>query len=402
MAHNLLEEIAKGTKSAMTRKHIITYYMYNRSSTIPDLAKELDLSVPTVTKFISEMYEDGYIMNYGKQETSEGRPPTLYGLTPDSGYFIGVDIKRFSLNIGLMNFIGDFGLLKMDIPYEYENTEKGLETLCHHILDFINRLKIAHERIMNIGINISGRVNPASGYSYSYFNFEERPLAEILSERLNYSVTIDNDTRAMAYGEMVKGIVSNEKDIIFINLSWGLGSGLIINGDVYSGRSGFSGEIGHFPVFDNEILCRCGKRGCLETEVSGMALHRNLLQAIHAGRQSILSKRVLEEGKPITLDEIVSATNREDLLCIELVEEIGQKLGRYLAGMINLLNPELVVIGGVLADTGDYILQPIKSAVRKYSLNMVNKDSSIVLSKLQDKAGVVGACMLARKNLFTN
>ena len=92
--------------------------------------------------------------------------------------------------------------------------------------------------------------------------------------------------------------------------------------------------------------------------------------------------------------------NEEDLLCIELVEEIGQKMGRYLAGLINLLNPELVVIGGVLAETGDYILQPIKSAVRKYSLNLVNKDSAIVLSKLKERAGVIGACMLARKSMF--
>ena len=103
---------------------------------------------------------------------------------------------------------------------------------------------------------------------------------------------------------------------------------------------------------------------------------------------------------PLTLDEIISATNREDLLCIELVEEIGQKLGRYLAGLINLLNPELVIIGGVLAQTGDYILQPIKSAVRKYSLNLVNKDSVITLSKLLDKAGVIGACMLSRRSMF--
>lgn len=400
MAHDLLEEIERGTKNAMTKKRIITYYMHNRSSTIPDLSKELDLSVPTVTKFIGEMCDDGYIMNCGKQETSEGRPPTLYGLTPDSGYFIGVDIKRFNLNIGLMNFVGDFIELKMGVPYEYENTAEGLGLLCRHIHNFIHNLKIDKERILNIGINISGRVNPESGYSFSYFNFDERPLSEILGERLGYPVTIDNDTRAMTYGEMVKGIVKDEKNIIFLNLSWGLGSGLIINGDIYTGKSGFSGEIGHFPVFDNEILCRCGKKGCLETEVSGMALHRNLLKSVRDGRQSILSKRILKEEQSVTLDEIVEATNKEDLLCIELVEEIGQKMGRYLAGLINLLNPELVIIGGVLAETGDYILQPIKSAVRKYSLNLVNKDSAIVISKLKDRAGVIGACMLARKSMF--
>ena len=153
-------------------------------------------------------------------------------------------------------------------------------------------------------------------------------------------------------------------------------------------------------VFDNEIICRCGKKGCLQTEVSGEALHRVLCERVRAGQSSILSERILSGKTPLMLDEIIAATNKEDVLCIELVEEIGRKLGRYLAGLINLMNPELVVIGGTLALTGDYVLQPVKSAVRKYSLNLVSRDSAIVLSKLQDKAGVVGACMLSRCKLF--
>lgn len=103
---------------------------------------------------------------------------------------------------------------------------------------------------------------------------------------------------------------------------------------------------------------------------------------------------------PITLDEIIAAVNKEDLLCIEIVEEIGQKLGKQIAGLINIFNPELVIIGGTLSLTGDYITQPIKTAVRKYSLNLVNKDSAIITSKLKDKAGIVGACMLARSRMF--
>ena len=221
-----------------------------------------------------------------------------------------------------------------------------------------------------------------------------------MTEKIGYKVTIDNDTRAMTYGEIVKGIVKGERNVIFINIGWGLGAGLIVNGSIYTGKSGFSGEFGHFNVFDNEILCHCGKRGCLETEVSGAALYRNLVQCVREGKQSILSEAVLNDNVGVTLRDIIEATNKEDLLCIELVEEIGQKLGRYLAGLINLMNPEMVIIGGALAQTGDYILQPIKSAVRKYSLNLVNRDSVIVLSQLQDKAGVVGACMLARRSMF--
>ena len=153
-------------------------------------------------------------------------------------------------------------------------------------------------------------------------------------------------------------------------------------------------------MFDNEILCHCGKKGCLETEASGSALHRILLERIANGESSILSERIKKKKEALTLDEIIAAVNKEDLLCIEIVEEIGQKLGRQIAGLISIFNPELVIIGGTLSLTGDYIIQPIKTAIRKYSLNLINKDATVTISKLKDKAGVIGACMLARSRMF--
>lgn len=400
MRQQLLKEIELGSKSALVKKRIITHYIYNGSSTITDLSKELDLSIPTVTKFISEMCEDGYINDYGKLETSGGRHPSLYGLNPESGYFIGVDIKKFAVNIGLINFKGDMMELKMNIPYKFENTPEAMEELCTLISSFIKKTKVNTEKILNININISGRVNPESGYSFSLFNFSECPLAEVLTEKIGYQVCIDNDTRAMTYGEYLQGCVKGEKNIIFVNVSWGLGIGIIIDGKIYTGKSVFSGEFGHINVFDNEILCHCGKKGCLETEASGSAIYRILQERIKNGECSILSNRTNNQELPLTLDEIISAVNKEDLLCIEIVEEIGQKLGKQIAGLINIFNPELVIIGGTLSLTDDYIAQPIKTAIRKYSLNLVNQDSAITVSKLKDKAGVVGACMLARSRMF--
>lgn len=400
MAQALLKEIEIGSKNALLKKRIITHYIYSGNSTLTDLSKELDLSVPTVTKFVSEMCEEGYINEYGKLETTGGRHPILYGLNPESGYFIGVDIKKFAVNIGLINFKGDMVDLKMDIPYKLENTPEALEELCRIISNFIKKTKIKTDKILNININISGRVNPELGYSFSHFNFSERPLAEILTEKIGYQISIDNDTRAMTYGEFLRGCVKGEKDIIFVNISWGLGIGIIIDGKIYTGKSGFSGEFGHVNVFDNEILCHCGKKGCLETEASGSALHRILLERIKNGASSILSNRINTCETPLTLDEIIAAVNKEDLLCIEIVEEIGQKLGKHIAGLINIFNPELVIIGGTLSQTEDYITQPIKSAIRKYSLNLVNKDSVVTTSKLKGEAGVMGACMLARSRMF--
>ena len=400
MRQQLLKEIELGSKSALVKKRIITHYIYNGSSTITDLSKELDLSIPTVTKFISEMCEDGYINDYGKLETSGGRHPSLYGLNPESGYFIGVDIKKFAVNIGLINFKGDMMELKMNIPYKFENTPEAMEELCRLISSFIKKTKVNTEKILNININISGRVNPESGYSFSQFNFSERPLAEVLTDKIGCQVCIDNDTRAMTYGEYLQGCVKGEKNIIFVNISWGLGIGIIIDGKIYTGKSGFSGEFGHINVFDNEILCHCGKKGCLETEASGSAIYRILQERIKKGECSILSGCKTTQELPLTLDEIISAVNKEDLLCIEIVEEIGQKLGKQIAGLINIFNPELVIIGGTLSLTDDYIAQPIKTAIRKYSLNLVNQDSVITVSKLKDRAGIVGACMLARSRMF--
>ena len=381
------------------KKKIITC-LYNGSSTIPDLARVLDLSIPTITKLINEMCAEGYVNEYGKLETTGGRHPNLYGLNPHAGYFIGVDINKFGVNIALIDFCGETVKQGMDLPYKFENTEEALEQLCELARRFIDDTHVAPEKILNICFNESGRVNPESGYSYSIFNFSEKALAEVLSEKLGHPVCIDNDTRAMTYGEYMKGCVANEKDIIFVNISWGLGIGIIIDGKIYTGKSGFSGEFGHVNVFDNEIICHCGKKGCLETEASGSAAHRILLQRISNGESSILSDRVKASRPPLTLAEIIEAVNKEDFLCIEVVEEIGQKLGRYIAGLINIFNPELVIIGGTMSLTEDYLTQPIKTAVRKYSLNMVNKDSAIVTSKLKDKAGVVGACMMARSRLF--
>lgn len=399
MQHDILKEIEMGTKNAMIKKKIIAYYIQNGNSTITELSKELDLSIPTVTKFITEMCEDGYIKEQGKLETSGGRHPSLYGLNPDSGYFVGVDMSYNDISIGLINFKGEIIELKENIPLKLENSPESLDLICIEVRKFIDNASVSKEKILSVNVNITGRVNPESGYSYSWFNFDERPTTEVLSEKIGRPTTIDNDTRAMAYGEFLQGCVKGEKNIIYINVSWGIGIGIIINGQVYKGKSGFAGEFGHVSVFDNELICHCGKKGCLETEASGSALHRILLERIKNGENSILSKKV-KAGEVVTLDDIINSVNKEDILCIEIIEDIGMKLGKNIAGLINLFNPELVIIGGSLSLTGDYITQPIKTAIRKYSLNLVNKDSTILTAKLKNRAGVIGSCMIARSHAF--
>jgi glucokinase-like ROK family protein len=399
MKHSFIEDIELGSKNALMKIKIISYYINNGENSLADLGREMDLTVPTVTKLVGELIEDGYVIDFGKQETNGGRRPNIYGLNPNSGYFVGVDIKHFRINMALINFKGDLMQTKTDIPFHYENTQANLESLCDLIEEFISELNVDRKKIFSVGINISGRVNTETGHSYSRYFFSEKPLSEIFHDRLGIHVSIDNDSRAMAYGEFLKGVVHGEKNIIFINVSWGLGMGIISDGKLYYGKSGFSGEFGHLTAFENEIICHCGKKGCLETQASGSYIHRRFMEKMEDGNTSILNKK-LKHGESVTIEMIINAALQGDMLAIDLIEEVGITLGKHIAGLINLFNPELVVIGGSLALTGDYLYLPIKSSIKKHSLNLVSKDTGIKLSKLGDLTGVIGACMLARSKVL--
>ncbi|SUB77976.1 ROK family transcriptional regulator [Porphyromonas macacae] len=403
MNQELLTELEQGSKASEIKRKIIAHHIENGPATITELAKILNLSVPTVTKFITDMIDFGCIKDYGKLETTGGRYPILYGLDPDSGYFIGVDVKYTSINIGLIDMVGDMKRVEYDIPFKLESSPERLNELCNIIKKFIEEGEVSEKNILNININLPGRINPKTGFSHILFNFgDERPLSEIISQKIGLRVTIDNDTRGMAYGEYTQGccLGKDYKHVLYINLSWGLGLGIILDGKIYMGKSGFSGEFGHISSYDNQILCHCGKKGCLETEVSGLAMHRILLEHIQNKESSILSKKV-ENEEEITFSDIIEACNQEDILCLEILGEMGRNLGRQVATLINIFNPELVIIGGTLSQTGDYLKQAIQTVVRTYSLNLVNRDTDIITACLGEKAGVIGACMMARTRRFS-
>lgn len=399
MKQSLAEEIQSGTKSASLKINIIRYYIVNGANTLAELGREMDLSVPTITKLISELMEDGYVVDFGKLETAGGRRPNRYGINPDSGYFMGVDVLDTSVNLALINFNGNIVHSQMDVPFRQSNSPESIDLLCEIISKFIDKLPVSKDKILNAGVNISGRVNAETGHSYTRYYFSETPVTEILRERLGIMITIDNDSRAMVYGEYMNGMVKDEKNVLFVNVGWGLGVGIITDGQLSYGKSGFSGEFGHNNVFDNEEMCHCGKKGCLETQASGSYIHRRLLEKIAEGYTSILEKKV-HNGQEIQLSDIIHATLAGDMLAIELVEEVGFTLGKHIAGLINIFNPELVILGGLLSKTGDYLMLPIQTAIRKYALSLIGNDCTLKLSQLGESAGVIGACMLARSKML--
>ena len=380
-------------------KEIVELLIDDGDSYIAEIRRKLDSSIPTITKKINRLIEDGIVMEKGKQDTVGGRKPVLYGLNPNAGYFIGVELHRTYLNIALMQFDGTIRQFSKHVHSELENSTRSFETLCEAILSYLREQEIDQKEVIAYGFNLSGRVNAGSGQSFNlFFGNDKTPLKERLEKRLGCPVFLENDSRAMTYGEHML-CWNKVDDMLFLNLTWGLGMGMIVNGKTVYGKSGYAGEIGHFPMLNNNQICRCGKVGCLETGASGQALHRILLEKIRQGASSILSEK-LEQNGDISMDDILDAIQEEDVLAIECIEKIGVVLGRSVAGLINLFNPEVVVIGGVLSKANDYLMIPVVGTINKLSLHFVNKDTTVSISKLGEKAGPIGACLLSRSKIL--
>ncbi|HEY8894748.1 MAG TPA: ROK family transcriptional regulator [Niastella sp.] len=387
-------------KNKALKRTIINHLDVIGNTTITDLAQALNISVPKITSLINELITDGLVKDYGKVDSKGGRRASMYGLVAESGFFIGVDVKNYYVNLGLLDFKKSLVSSEMHVPFVLANTQESYDQLIKIIQHFISTLSIQSRSILAMCVNLSGRINSESGYSYSFFHFHEEPLSATIEKTTGIRTFIENDSRAMAYGEFHNGIVRDEKNVLFVNLDYGIGLGIMIDGKIYRGKSGFGGEFGHIPLFANEIICHCGKKGCLETEASGQALLRLFKEKIEQGSSSslLMNHKLPEE---LRLADIIQATKNEDVLSIELIAEIGEKIGRGISVIINIFNPELVILGGTLAETGDYIRLPIRSALNKYSLSLVNNDTQLVMSKLHEKAGVIGGCLIARDKLLS-
>lgn len=383
------------------KRSIVKCLLSIGNATIAELGVELQSSVPTITKAINELLADKFVVDLGKVGNGGGRRPALFSIASDCAFFLGVEVNRDSLSIGLQNLKNEFVSLELGCSFVLKNDLNSLDELCKLINAFVKDSLVDRSMIIGACVNLSGRINSREGFSHNYFFAENRPLTDIISDNIGLPVYIENDSRAMVFGEYRQGVVEGEQNILFLNYSWGVGVGIISNGRLYYGKSGYSGEFGHSPLFDNEVLCQCGKMGCLETEISGWALQEQFTKAIESGKKSLISI----DGVPMAGRHqaiIAGVLEQEDSLCIELVARQGEKMGRYLSILVNMFNPDLLVVGGDFGRLGDFVLLPMQTALRKYSLGLVNQDMKLKKSLLGSKAGIIGACHIVKEKMLTN
>ena len=402
MRDELLKHIRNINKKSSVQGRILEQFVSQGTFTIPEMSKAVGVSLPTATSAINELIKAGLVREVGKKDISSGRIPMAYDLVPNAGYFVGVNPEMDCLALAASDFCGNLITEKIRVPYTYENTPENLEQMAKIINDFIATLPYAKEEILQVCVNIAERVNPFEGNAYNMFTFLKESLTSKLTKLIQIPVCIENDTRSMTFAEFIKGRSKGLKNVIFANVCWGLAIGIIIDGKLYYGKSGYSGEFGHMTAYNNNIICHCGKIGCIETEVSGRALKRKLTEKILNGKTSILSDKVLNKKEELTLQDLLDAIDKEDVLRLATLQNIADELGKQLAGVINIFNPEMLVIGGEMSATGDYLTLPARMGIKKFSLNIVNEDSQIVTSSLKGLAGITGACLMARHRLLND
>ncbi|HMG37541.1 MAG TPA: ROK family protein [Blastocatellia bacterium] len=250
-----------------------------------------------------------------------------------------------------------------------------------------------------IGVGIPGLVNRKTHRVETIPSLpalSDFDLTEKLRAETGLPVLLDNDANAAAYGELQAGAAMGRKEVFYVSLGAGIGAGLIVSGQIYRGASGFAGEFGHMTIDPEGVECTCGNIGCLETIASGPNIVRRTRERLYRDRTSSLSRLALPRDREFTAEDIARAASEGDEMAQVMMERTGMFLGIALATVVNLLNVEMVVLGGGVMVAGDLILKPTIKETRRRAFPPSFNACEIVIARLGAKAGVVGAALLAR------
>ncbi|WP_247233256.1 ROK family protein [Telluribacter sp. SYSU D00476] len=373
------------------RSNLLLELFQSGDTSINKMARLFHASIPSATAIVNELIREGWMIETGTGPARAGRPPVLYGLNPQKYLTLIMDINRHQTQLVIFDLKNQL-IVRRQIDIKLDDTSTFLDNLLTETDNFLDDHDIRRDRLWGIGISMPGLINTQYGINQTYLSLTKpgEPLANRIQEHFQRPICLINDTRATTIGEHRFGLAKEKSHVLTINSDWGIGLGILLNGEVFNGASGYAGELGHIQVRPDGMLCHCGKIGCLDTVVSAMALIRQAQDGIKAGRVSILPQMV--QGNIDTLDthHVIEAAHAGDEFSIDLLSNVGTELGKGLATAVHLFNPEIIIVSGVLADAGPFISNPIEQAINKYCLSDFKSSLTIRISQLGTKARLLG------------
>jgi len=392
-----MELRTKIVKSAELKNIIIKRLYFDKALSCAELSEILDKSIPSVSKAVNELIEEGFVIEQGYAPSSGGRRPLMYALLPSAMYIITVAMDQLSTRIQMVdllnNPVAEIALNELKL---FANPH-ALSTLIDYINDYIAACGIPKDKIAGIGIGMPGFIDAAEGINYTYLDSAGQSLTQLITAQTGVPAYIENDSSLIALAEQKFGIAKNHKDVMVINLGWGIGLGMIINGEIYRGHNGFAGEFSHIPLSEDGALCTCGKRGCLEAEASMLVVAEKAIKGIKKGHISSLKHTDKDQSKLVG-NAIMEAANNGDQFAIELLSDAGYKIGKALAILIHIMNPESIVLSGRGAIVGKILLAPMQQALNKYCIPRLVSSTGLLISDLGFNAELIGTAVLVMEN----
>ena len=345
------------------------------------------LSRSTVSNIVADLIEAGLVSEQDHATgvahgDHGGRPPVPLSLNKSAGVALGVDFGHTHLRVAVADLSHDVlaeAGRELDVDH---SAEEGLDAAAELVTQVLGEAKVERDRVLGVGMGLPGPINTSSGAVGSSAilpGWVGVDAAAEMAKRLRLAVQVENDANLGALGEFVWGAGKGNDELVYIKLSSGVGAGLLLGGRLYRGAGGTAGEIGHTPARHGEAICRCGTRGCLETVASA----RSIAELLGASRdEEVTSKRLLElaaEGDP--------AAER-------VIAEAGREIGIAVAGLCNLINPGLVIVGGEMSGAGETITKPVEESIGRWAIPSAAEDVTVVPGVLGERAELLGALAL--------
>ena len=363
------------------------------------LASLTGLNKTTISSLVEELFQRGLIREVGLDNSGSGRPAMLLNLDPGAGFIIGVALGVDFISVILADFVGEIHWRRLQEVDPAESQEAMIQRTLDIVKEAMAVGQSRQARLLGLGIATPGTVDVDRGFLIFSPNLQWHNVAyrQIFQEETGLRVFVDNDANAGALAEHLFGVARQAQNFISIFAGVGVGGGLFLNGELYRGAGGFAGEIGHtnFMLEHYRRPCRCGSRGCWETSVAQDSVVERVRARLAAGRTSLVSRLMAEQGAALGLPIILQAAQAGDGQCLEALSETGALLGLGIANLINTFNPELVVLGGPLSEAWEYLLPPIQEAIQNTALPEISEQVEVALSPFGGDASVVGAVALA-------
>ncbi len=370
------------------------------------LAARTGLNKSTVSSLVDELLERKLVHETGINSAGTGRPATLLEVDPQAGCIVGVELGVDFVAAILTNFIGCILWRQQVSADPAESQEKTLEqtqAIVRHAID--ESLKLALP-ILGLGLSTPGTVDLADGVLIFAPNlhWHNVPLRRIFSEPTGLKVFVENDANAAAVAEHLFGAARQNKDFIFVFAGVGIGGGLFLNGQLYRGRNGYAGEIGHSPIMADPMQspCHCGNRGCWETFANQYSILQRIHDRLEVKRSSLIPALLAEANAPLSISIVKQAADAGDQEAIDSFAEAGQAMGQGFASLINIFNPEKIILGGPLSLAGDYLIPAVRETVNKHALPEIKDQAEVCLSNFGPDASLIGAVAIVIDDILAH